>query len=85
MHSSQFQCYNSIESFLTKVEISNSEKLRWTQKHDPISVSISSKMPEYTKEICIIDDDCDNLTGKMVQYLEKVAITAYDNTKQNTH
>ena len=54
-------CFD-FESVLTKVEISNSEELRWSQRHDPISVSISSNVPGYTKENCIIDDDCDNLT-----------------------
>ena len=43
-----FICFD-LESILTKVEISNSEKLRWTQKHDPISVSVSSNVPWYTK------------------------------------
>ena len=66
-------CFD-FESVLTKVEISNSEELRWSQRHDPISVSISSNVPGYTKENCIIDDDCDNLTENGSVFRKKLII-----------
>jgi len=64
------------EAMLTKSQERNSEKLQWTQKHVPISVSVCSNVPDYDQPRCFVDDDLNGLVESMIAYMEDVAETA---------
>lgn len=61
------------EAMLIPIKESNSEKLTWTQRHEPISVSLCSNVEGYTEPHCIVDPDVETLVGKMVHYMNKIA------------
>lgn len=52
----------------------NSDKLVWT-KYVPISVSVCSNFPGYTKPHCIVDLDIDVLVQSMVEYMTEITGT----------
>ena len=62
-----------LESILTKLH-SDTEgaKLRYTRRHDPISVSICSNVPEYTDPHCEVEKELDRLLEGMVNYMTKI-------------
>jgi hypothetical protein len=43
------------EAMLIPIQESNSEKLTWTQRHDPVSVC--SNVPDFTEPHCIVEPD----------------------------
>ena len=48
-------------------------KLSWTSKHVPISVSVCSNVEGYTDPHCIVDSDVDTLVRSMVDYMQEIA------------
>ena len=54
------------EAMLVPIRESNSEKLTWTQKHVPISVSICSNVDGFTDPHCIVEPDVEKLVREMV-------------------
>ena len=65
------------ESLLIKEEIQTSEKLRWTHKHVPISVSICSNVVGFTEAKCFVDVDTDRLLKSMVDYMYQISDAVY--------
>ena len=61
------------EAMLLPVENEGSDKLAWTAKHVPISVSICSNVDGYITPHCIVDLSTDSLVAAMVQYMKKIA------------
>ena len=70
------------EAMLEKVRIQTSEKLVWTQKHTPISVSVCSNVPTFSEAKCFICSDLDILLSQMVEYMEKIAAKVEKLTKE---
>ena len=61
------------EAMLLPVENEGSDKLAWTAKHVPVSVSVSSNVEGHRTPHCIVDPNIDSLVRDMVQYMQKIA------------
>ncbi len=60
------------------VELKNTEKLHWKNKHKPLSVSVSSNVPGFDRPHCIVSSgNEDDLAGEMVDYLVGVSEESY--------
>jgi hypothetical protein len=57
------------EAMLVPIKESNSAKLTWTQRHEPISVSVYSNIDGFTEPHCIVESNVETLVRKMVEYL----------------
>ena len=69
-----FECYFSDE----RLPI-NSDKLQWSARHVPLSVSVASNVPGYEPAQCYITDgDSDKLVADMMVHLTAISDTAYD-------
>ena len=69
-----FECYFSDE--LLPI---NSDKLQWSARHVPLSVSVASNVPGYEPAQCYITDgDSDKLVADMMVHLTAISDTAYD-------
>ena len=69
-----FECYFSDE----RLPI-NSDKLQWSARHVPLSVSVASNVPGYEPAQCYITDgDSDKLVAYMMVHLTAISDTAYD-------
>lgn len=56
------------------IDISNTDKVNYSFKHELASISICSNVKDYTKPVCIISDGCPRkLVKKFIEYLTKVA------------
>ena len=71
------------EAVLEKINDEQTTKLKWTAKHIPISVSITSNVPGYTDAKCIIDSNQKSLINKMMEYMGKISDQVYDIQKDN--
>ena len=66
------------EDMLVPIQESNSEKLTWTQRHDPISVSVYSNVPDFTADPhCIVEHDVETLVRLMVEYMTRIGDKTY--------
>ncbi len=65
-------CVFDFESILETVQGEGTEKLDWLQKHNAISVSVCSTIPDYTAPQCFIDPDPDQLLATMVEYMLEI-------------
>jgi len=68
------------ESFMDKSNLpQNTDKTMWCALHRPLSVSVSSNVPGFQTTACFVNDtgDDEGLVLHMLQYLEKIALTAY--------
>ena len=63
------------EALVTKIDIQATGKLNWTQKHQPISVSLSSNVPSFCTSQCLVNEDTDILLSEMVKYLITISKT----------
>ena len=69
-----FECYFSDE----RLPI-NSDKLQWSARHVPLSVSVASNVPGYEPAQCYITDgDSDKLVADIMVHLTAISDTAYD-------
>ena len=60
--------------FNRQTGLNNTEKLTWNAKHIPLSVSVSSNVPEYDQPKCFVSDgDSKRLVKEMVEYLVKIS------------
>ena len=64
------------ESILKKIDSSQDSNTITTAEHIPISVSISSNVPNYTEPHCIIEEDKETLAKKMLEYMEEIQTIA---------
>ncbi len=60
------------ESILQKVEDVSTDKLEWTHKHVPISVSVCSNIPGFDRAQCLINEDLDSLLSGMLSSLSSM-------------
>ena len=74
-----------IEAMLVpQQDLNNTEKLQWTNKHVPASVSICSNVPEYTEPVCFISHGSPHeLVEQMVEYLETISAAAMSNVMED--
>ena len=57
----------------------NSDKLRWSARHIPLSVSVASNVPGHETPQCYVTDgDSDKLVGDMMASLSAISDAAYD-------
>ena len=74
---STFDC----ESFMDKSNLpQNTDKTTWLALHRLLSVSVcSNPVPDFQTTVCFVNDtgDDEDLVLRMLQYLEKIALTAY--------
>jgi hypothetical protein len=71
------------EAYLTPLkDTGNTEKLTWTHRHMPISVSVCSNVPDYAAPHCIVNEDPDSLTLQMVTYMRRIAERTYELAKE---
>ena len=69
-----FECYFSDERLPV-----NSDKLQWSARHVPLSVSVASNVPGYEPALCFVTDgDADNLVGCMITRLNTISDAAYE-------
>ncbi|CAG2221819.1 unnamed protein product [Mytilus edulis] len=70
------------EAMLVPIKESNSDKLTWIQRHDPISVSVCSNVEGFTESHCIVDPTAQSLVQHMVDYMTKIALISYKLAKE---
>ena len=69
-----FECYFSDERLPV-----NSDKLQWSARHVPLSVSVASNVPGYEPALCFVTDgDADKLVGCMMTRLNTISDAAYE-------
>ena len=69
-----FECYFSDERLPV-----NSDKLQWSARHVPLSVSVASNVPGYEPALCFVTDgDADKLVGCMITRLNTISDAAYE-------
>ena len=69
-----FECYFSDERLPV-----NSDKLQWSARHVPLSVSVASNIPGYEPALCFVTDgDADKLVGCMITRLNTISDAAYE-------
>ena len=69
-----FECYFSDE----RLPI-NSDKLQWSARHVPLSVSVASNVPGYEPAQCYVTDgDSDKLVADMMDHLTAISDAAYE-------
>ena len=69
-----FECYFSDERLPV-----NSDKLQWSARHVPLSVSVASNVPGYEPAQCYVTDgDSDKLVADMVDHLTAISDAAYE-------
>ena len=57
----------------------NSDKLQWSARHVPLSVSVASNVPGYEPALCFVTDgDADKLVGCMITRLNTISDAAYE-------
>ena len=62
------------ESVLEKLENDTTEKLEWTQRHVPISVSICSNIAGHDRPQCFINENIDELLKTMIKALTDIQL-----------
>ena len=74
-----------MESLLEKIDIDegSNSKLKFTNKHNPVSVSIASNVPQFESAIFIVNEDLDTLVSEMVEYMTKIQSHASDLIRNN--
>ena len=69
-----FECYFSDERLPV-----NSDKLQWSARHVPLSVSVASNVPGYEPAQCYVTDgDSDKLVADMMDHLTATSDAAYE-------
>ena len=69
-----FECYFSDERLPV-----NSDKLQWSARHVPLSVSVASNVPGYEPALCFVTDgNADKLVGCMITRLNTISDAAYE-------
>ena len=69
-----FECYFSDERLPV-----NSDKLQWSARHVPLSVSVASNVPGYEPAQCYVTDgDSDKLVADMITRLNTISDAAYE-------
>ena len=72
-----FECYFSDERLPV-----NSDKLQWSARHVPLSVSVASNVPGYEPALCFVTDgDADKLVGCMITRLNTISDAAFESLK----
>jgi hypothetical protein len=67
---------------LAPIKESNSAKLTWTQRHEPISVSVCCNVEGFSEPHCIVEPDVETLVRKMVEYMTRIALRSYELAQQ---
>ena len=70
------------EAMLVKSADRVSEKLKFTYRHHPISVSINSNVAEYTEPIHHVSANLEDLLKNMLSSLQKIAVAAEAKTRE---
>ena len=65
------------EAILEKSEETTTDRLKWTQKHNPISVSVCSNVPGYTAAHCVVEPDLEQLLQDMLNRLNDIQQKSY--------
>lgn len=73
------------EAMLVPILDEGTEKLTWTAKHVPISVSICSNVDDLTDPRCLVDPDIDSLVGFMFEYMQSIASRGNELARKNTN
>ena len=69
---------------VSQQDLNNADKLEWTQKHVPASVSICSNVPEFTEPVCFISNgNPHELVADMVEHLENISAAAEANLMED--
>ena len=72
-----FECYFSDERLPV-----NSDKLQWSARHVPLSVSVASNVPGYEPAQCYVTDgDSDKLVADMMDHLTAISDAAFESLK----
>ena len=60
------------EAMLRATDAGNSPKLKWLHKHECISVSVCSNVPDFKTPHCIVNENMAELVTSMLSYLEEI-------------
>lgn len=69
------------EAMLLKQDTAGASNLMWTQRHDPVSVSVCSNVDGYKTEKCFVNVDSQALLSDMIDYLETISDRVYDKAR----
>lgn len=67
-----FLCFD-FESLLIKLDSQEEGKLKFTQYHHPVSVSICSNVDGYREARCFIDNSLEHLLKQMKMYMSSIS------------
>ena len=56
-------------------------RLKWLRKHEPISVSVASNVPEFKEAKCLVNADPKALIKSMMTYMGSIADSACDSAQ----
>ena len=75
-HFKYFALYD-FESILDPLKDKSGNKLKWTHKHIPVSVSVSSNVPGFTEPKCVINSEPSSLVKSLLEYLHNISDRSY--------
>ena len=75
-HFKYFAVYD-FESILDPLKDKSGNKLKWTHKHIPVSVSVSSNVPGFTEPKCFINSEPSSLVKSLLEYLHNISDKSY--------
>ncbi len=62
-----------LEAMMKHVSYAQGKKLRWVSKHVPFCVGVCSNIPGFRSGSVCINDDMDELVGKMILFLNEMS------------
>ena len=65
------------ECMLIKEEISPTDKLTFTQRHVPVSISVCSNVPGFREALCLVEVEVDVLLSRFIEYMEEIRRKAF--------
>lgn len=76
-YSSYWATYDIEAMQINQTNLNSTEKLEWTHKHVPASVSLCSNVPDHTEPICFISKgDPKELVVQMVEHFQTISVAA---------
>ena len=73
------------EAMIQKINLQPTDKLKWIEKHVPISVSVSSNVPRFTSPKFIDNANLDKLLEEMISYMNEIGEKTENLAKSKWH
>ncbi len=69
----QYFASYDLEAMMKHVSYAQGKQLRWVSKHVPFCVGVCSNIPRFRSGSVCINDDMDELVGKMILFLNEIS------------